>query len=161
MEAQTQIAFDVILRSAENAHDLPGVAQGLTLAKPEMVPFRLTQNVIDAFGVSGYEGVFRRVSEITLRVLRDHRDALASVLETFVHDPLVDWTAHGHSNIEDGTENPQAKDAMASIQGKSIVNSSAMLCRAKSSGIVWQRQLPLSSGLDARFTYGAFTPMPS
>ena len=85
-----------------------------------MVPFRLTQNVIDAFGVSGYEGVFRRVSEITLRVLRDHRDALASVLETFVHDPLVDWTAHGHSSIEDGTENPQAKDAMASIQGKTL-----------------------------------------
>ena len=86
-----------------------------------MVPFRLTQNVVDAFGVSGCEGVFRKVSEMTLRVLRDHRDALASVLETFVHDPLVDWTAHGHSSIEDGTENPQAKDAMASIQGTMIL----------------------------------------
>ena len=42
--------------------------QGLTLAKPEMVPFRLTQNIIDAFGVSGQEGVFRRCCEITLEV---------------------------------------------------------------------------------------------
>ena len=83
-----------------------------------MVPFRLTQNIIDAFGVSGYEGVFRKVSEITLRVLRNHRDALANVLETFVHDPLVDWTGHGHASLEDGTENPQAKDAMATIQGQ-------------------------------------------
>ena len=82
-----------------------------------MVPFRLTQNIIDAFGVSGYEGVFRKISEITLRVLRDHRDALANVLETFVHDPLVDWTSHGHTSLDDATDNPQARDAMATIEG--------------------------------------------
>ena len=45
------------------------LAQGLTLARPEVVPFRLTQNMIDAFGVSGQEGVFRRTAEITLQVL--------------------------------------------------------------------------------------------
>ena len=50
--------------------------QGLTLAKPEMVPFRLTQNIIDAFGVSGHEGAYRRVCEITLRVLREHREVI-------------------------------------------------------------------------------------
>ncbi len=33
-----------------------------------MVPFRLTQNMIDGFGVSGHEGVFRRCCEITLEV---------------------------------------------------------------------------------------------
>ena len=33
-----------------------------------MVPFRLTQNLVDAFGVSGYEGVFRRACEVTLQV---------------------------------------------------------------------------------------------
>lgn len=41
--------------------------QGLTLEMPEMVPFRLTQNLVDGFGVSGYEGVFRRCAEITLQ----------------------------------------------------------------------------------------------
>lgn len=30
--------------------------KGLTFEKPERVPFRLTQNMIDAFGVYGYEG---------------------------------------------------------------------------------------------------------
>jgi len=42
--------------------------QGLILEVPEMVPFRLTQNLIDGFGVSGYEGVFRKSCEITLQV---------------------------------------------------------------------------------------------
>ena len=32
-----------------------------------------------------------QICEITLRVLRDNRDALMSVLETLVHDPLVEW----------------------------------------------------------------------
>jgi hypothetical protein len=44
------------------------LGQGLTLAKPEMVPFRLTQNLIDGFGVAGIEGTFRHVCEITLQV---------------------------------------------------------------------------------------------
>ncbi|EIE22187.1 kinase-like protein [Coccomyxa subellipsoidea C-169] len=41
--------------------------RGLILEVPEMVPFRLTQNLIDGFGVSGYEGVFRKSCEITLQ----------------------------------------------------------------------------------------------
>lgn len=41
--------------------------QGLTLELPEVVPFRLTQNLVDGFGVAGYEGVFRRAAEITLQ----------------------------------------------------------------------------------------------
>ena len=42
--------------------------RGLSLEKPELVPFRLTQNLVDAFGPAGYEGPFRRCSEITLQV---------------------------------------------------------------------------------------------
>ena len=67
--------------------------KGLELETPEMVPFRLTQNIVDGLGAGGYEGVFMRASEITLSVLRGHREALMSVLETFVHDPLVEWSA--------------------------------------------------------------------
>ena len=42
--------------------------QGLTLNEPEVVPFRLTQNMIDAFGVAGVEGVFRKTCEVSLEV---------------------------------------------------------------------------------------------
>lgn len=30
--------------------------KGLSFEKPEKVPFRLTQNMVDALGVTGYEG---------------------------------------------------------------------------------------------------------
>ncbi|KAI3426356.1 hypothetical protein D9Q98_008728 [Chlorella vulgaris] len=95
--------------------------KGLTLQKPEMVPFRLTQNVVDGCGVSGVEGVFRRVCEITLSVLRQHKGSILSVMDTFVHDPLVDWARQqsgaGRSSDE-GTDNPYAKDALATIEGR-------------------------------------------
>lgn len=96
--------------------------KGLTLAIPEVVPFRLTQNAIDSFGVFGIEGVFRRSCEATLSVLRGHRGTILSVMDTFVHDPLVEWARDEKKLRTAGavaeTENPQAKDAMATIEGR-------------------------------------------
>ncbi|XP_058072546.1 serine/threonine-protein kinase ATR isoform X2 [Magnolia sinica] len=91
--------------------------KGLQLEKPELVPFRLTQNMIDGLGITGYEGIFLRVCEITLSVLRTHRETLMSVLETFIHDPLVEWTkSHKSSGVE--VQNPHAQRAMSSIEAR-------------------------------------------
>ncbi|KAG5654241.1 hypothetical protein H0H81_005928 [Sphagnurus paluster] len=65
--------------------------KGKTLETPERVPFRLTQNMIDGLGVTGVEGVFRIACEATMQLLRDHKDSLMSVLDAFIHDPLVEW----------------------------------------------------------------------
>ena len=93
--------------------------KGLELETPEMVPFRLTQNIVDGLGAAGYEGTFMRVCEITLGVLRSHREALMSVLETFVHDPLVEWTkgskAKGHS---DAADTGRAKEQLEKIRSR-------------------------------------------
>lgn len=78
---------------------------------------RLTQNMIDGFGVSGPEGVFRRTCEITLDVLRRHRGTILSIMDTFVNDPLVEWTRAGRVNDE-GCENPHARDALATVEGR-------------------------------------------
>ena len=40
----------------------------MTLEQPEVVPFRLTQNLVDGFGASGMEGVYRKSCEVTLQV---------------------------------------------------------------------------------------------
>ncbi|KAI6701007.1 hypothetical protein NL676_015331 [Syzygium grande] len=81
--------------------------KGLQLEKPELVPFRLTQNMIDGLGITGYEGVFLKVCEITLSV----------VLETFIHDPLVEWTkSHKSSGIE--VQNPHAQRAISNIEAR-------------------------------------------
>lgn len=64
--------------------------------------------MIDGLGITGYEGIFLRVCEITLSVLRSHRETLMTVLETFIHDPLVEWTkSHKSSGVE--VQNPHAQ----------------------------------------------------
>jgi len=98
-------------------------SKGLTFEKPEKVPFRLTQNMVDAMGLYGHEGAFRNVCEFTLQVLRSNRETLMSVLETFIYDPLVEWTKDTNKRTPSGEiQNELAiktvKDIDDRLQGK-------------------------------------------
>jgi serine/threonine-protein kinase ATR len=64
--------------------------------------------MIDGLGITGYEGVFLKVCEITLSVLRTHKETLMTVLETFIHDPLVEWTKTQKSGGGE-VQNPHAQ----------------------------------------------------
>ncbi|XP_023240203.1 serine/threonine-protein kinase ATR-like [Centruroides sculpturatus] len=66
--------------------------KGETFDWPEKVPFRLTHNMIDAMGPTGYEGIYRKACEVTMRLMRTQTDSLMSVLKPFIHDPLVEWS---------------------------------------------------------------------
>ncbi|XP_075107784.1 serine/threonine-protein kinase ATM isoform X4 [Nicotiana tabacum] len=79
--------------TAEVVHIDLGVAfeQGLMLKTPERVPFRLSRDIIDGMGVTGVEGVFRRCCEETLSVMRTNKEALLTIIEVFIHDPLYKW----------------------------------------------------------------------
>jgi PI-3-kinase-related kinase SMG-1 len=59
---------------------------------PEIVPFRLTQMLEAALGLTGVEGTFRANCEAVVGVLRKNKDILLMLLEVFVWDPLVEWT---------------------------------------------------------------------
>lgn len=72
--------------------------KGQKLKVPEVVPFRLTPMLQDALGLTGVEGTFRAAFENTLRVIRgnESREALLTLLEAFVYDPLADWTSESN-----------------------------------------------------------------
>ena len=59
---------------------------------PETVPFRLTRDMVSALGIAGVEGAFRRGCEVTMQILREHRNVIATITEVLVHDPLLNWT---------------------------------------------------------------------
>lgn len=40
----------------------------------------------------------------TLQVLRQHRDTLMTSAETFLHDPLVEWTPTAKNNTQGGKQ---------------------------------------------------------
>uniref|UniRef100_A0A914GZ67 Serine/threonine-protein kinase ATR n=1 Tax=Globodera rostochiensis TaxID=31243 RepID=A0A914GZ67_GLORO len=66
--------------------------KGEYLKVPEIVPFRLTRNMVDGFGATGVEGTFRRSCEKALRIMRAERRMLGTVLCAFAYDPLLEWT---------------------------------------------------------------------
>jgi serine/threonine-protein kinase ATR len=94
--------------------------KGLTFTKPERVPFRLTHNMTDAMGMYGYEGPFRKSSELTLKLLREHEETLMTILEAFVYDPTLDLLSKKpEKKRKDGSSAPQtAQGVLDTIQRK-------------------------------------------
>ena len=68
--------------------------KGRKLRVPEKVPYRLTQNLQNALGTGGLDGVFSLSSENVLKILRSGKEILLNLLESFIYDPLIDWTGH-------------------------------------------------------------------
>jgi serine/threonine-protein kinase ATR len=90
--------------------------KGETLGVPEIVPFRLTHNMVEAMGPIGYEGIYRKVCEVSLGVLRENRESLLTILKTFIYDPLVEWKALTKSKTVEAGET-------VSTQVSSFLNS--------------------------------------
>ena len=68
--------------------------KGKLLPIPELVPFRMTADMVDGMGTTGTQGVFQRCAEETLRVLRNDSEVVLTVLEVFKYDPLHSWCVH-------------------------------------------------------------------
>jgi ataxia telangiectasia mutated family protein len=81
-------------KSGEIVHIDLGVAfeVGRILAVPEVVPFRLTRDIVDGMGITQTEGVFRRCCEFVLDALRQRSDTIMTVLDVLRYDPLYNWT---------------------------------------------------------------------
>lgn len=65
---------------------------GRVLPVPEVVPFRLTRDIVDGMGISGVEGVFRRCCNFTLEALRQDQYSIMTILDVLRYDPLYSWS---------------------------------------------------------------------
>jgi len=83
--------------------------KGCALKEPEIVPFRLTPHMVEAFGCAGVDGAFKTALQLTLGTLRDHKETLLHVLEPFLRDTTVAWERPGKAQAEEGSEPPPKK----------------------------------------------------
>jgi ataxia telangiectasia mutated family protein len=91
--------------------------QGKLLTIPELVPFRLTRDVVDGMGGgSGTDGTFRRCCEEVLHVLRQHARNLLTILEVVIHDPLYRWSLSPvQARTKQGGDNTEVAAAAAAM----------------------------------------------
>lgn len=81
-------------KTGEVVHIDLGIAfeQGRVLPVPEVVPFRLTRDLVDGMGITGTEGVFRRCCEFILEALRNESYSIMTILDVLRYDPLYSWS---------------------------------------------------------------------
>jgi len=114
--------------TGEVVHIDLGVAfeAGRVLPVPELVPFRLTRDIVDGMGVNKTEGIFRRCCEFTMDALREDKDSIMTLLNVLRYDPLYNWTlsplrAKRMQDAQDGVNN--AKDIEAAESSKAKLES--------------------------------------
>ncbi|KNC87705.1 hypothetical protein SARC_00211 [Sphaeroforma arctica JP610] len=109
------------LKTAQLIHiDLGiGFEQGKQLPMPELVPFRLTRDLIDGMGIQGVEGVFRRCCEHVMGVIRENQALLLTILDVFIHDPLHTWSLDTTKAMNMQRSNTQ-ESAVVAPSAKSI-----------------------------------------
>ena len=81
-------------KTGEVVHIDLGIAfeQGRVLPVPELVPFRLTRDLVDGMGITKTEGVFRRCCEFTMEALRNESYSIMTILDVLRYDPLYSWS---------------------------------------------------------------------
>jgi ataxia telangiectasia mutated family protein len=79
---------------------------------PEVVPFRLTRDLVDAMGYTKTEGVFRRSCEFTMDTLREERESIMTLLNVLRYDPLVNWsvTPTKAKRMQEGNQETNAQN---------------------------------------------------
>ncbi|KAI5304569.1 Serine/threonine-protein kinase tel1 [Ascosphaera pollenicola] len=122
-------------QTGEVIHIDLGVAfeQGRILPVPEVVPFRLTRDLVDGMGITKTEGVFRRSCEFTLAALRRESYSIMTILDVLRYDPLYNWSLSPtrakkmqdtqeagdiHANGKKGNEPSEANRSLAVVAKK-------------------------------------------
>lgn len=109
---------------------------GRVLAIPEVVPFRLTRDIVDGMGIMGVEGVFRRCCEFTLEALRNNRDAVMTLLNVLRYDPLYSWSMSPlrAKRLRAEQEEKEASDLQGTKSTARSDNHGQLIRREKSRG---------------------------
>jgi serine-protein kinase ATM len=112
------------LKTAEVVHIDFGIAfeAGKCLPHPELIPFRLTRDMLAPMGISGVDGVFRKTCEKTIQILRENEKTITTILEVMLYDPMYSWSIGvkyarrnqlDSENVDDDAEEDK-HDSMAS-----------------------------------------------
>ena len=91
--------------------------QGKLLTTPELVPFRLTRDIVDGFGIEGVYGSFKTTACHILRILKDKYAIIMTILNVLRYDPLYQWEMAA-KRMKDSVRNNDAERALLGVQKK-------------------------------------------
>lgn len=106
----------------------------MSLPVPEVVPFRLTRDIVDGMGITETEGVFRRCCEFTLDAMRKETYSIMTILDVLRYDPLYSWSISPVrvAKLQDarGTDEAVAGTEQSEVGNRKAVNEPSEANRA-------------------------------
>lgn len=72
---------------------------GVDLTTPELMPFRLTQQIEGVIAPHPLEGSYKQTMVHTLRSLRKNKSLILDTCDIFVKEPLLDWTKEAKKKL--------------------------------------------------------------
>ncbi|EHA54132.1 hypothetical protein MGG_14764 [Pyricularia oryzae 70-15] len=127
-------------RTGEVVHIDLGIAfeMGRILPVPELVPFRLTRDIVDGMGITKTEGVFRRCCEFTMDALREETYSIMTILDVLRYDPLYSWSIspvrlaklQDTTTSRDNETGAPGVDVKAVVENRKVVNEPSEAERA-------------------------------
>ncbi|OCT45322.1 Serine/threonine-protein kinase tel1 [Cladophialophora carrionii] len=130
--------------TGEVVHIDLGVAfeAGRVLPVPEVVPFRLTRDLVDGMGLTGVEGVFRRCCNFTLEALRRDQEAIMTILDVLRYDPLYSWSVSPLrlQRMQENNGQAPAADGAAGGTAATSVSSTSLTNDATAFGVIAARR---------------------
>lgn len=129
--------------TAELIHIDFGIAfeQGKILPHKELVPFRLTRDILAPMGVCGTEGVFRQTCEATMSILRQNHSTLSTILEVLLYDPMYTWTSTTKQarrqlrDSEDYEDDESSNDVTNEVERNSMASRALLKIQEKLKGL--------------------------
>ncbi|XP_069947778.1 DNA-dependent protein kinase catalytic subunit isoform X2 [Cherax quadricarinatus] len=91
------------------------------LPVPELMPFRLTPQIVNVFQPVGQVGMLREIMVAALGALQESRHVLIAVLEAFVKEPTEDWLGfvrRQEGNTDDSKVEMFSKDRIELLKEK-------------------------------------------
>lgn len=73
---------------------------GVDLTTPELMPFRLTQQIEGVIAPHPLEGAYKQTMVHTLRALRKNKSLILDTCDIFVKEPLLDWTKEAKKKLQ-------------------------------------------------------------
>lgn len=87
------------------------------LPVPELVPFRLTPQIVNLMQPLGENGLFKEIMVHTLNALKSNRDALLATMNVFIQEPSMDWKeyANHYYKVHNESKMIQAQQKLSGV----------------------------------------------
>ncbi|CAF4757853.1 unnamed protein product [Rotaria sp. Silwood1] len=122
-------------------------AATIHLPVPELIPIRLTRQLIQLMSPIGTNGLFRATMIHTMNALRENSDLLLSTMDVFIKEPLMEWMEHALKTSKQISQNESPTIRSDDTYAKDRIKSARLKLNGINPSVITGSDLKLNNFL--------------